>query len=222
MTRAARRIAPAYPAAPAEAGGSKPGTRQRALVEALALFDAQGVEMTTIEEVRDAAGISIGSLYHHFGSREGLVTALYEDLLGRYRTTMAAELARHDGARALLEAFVKSHIAWSMLNPAAARFLAEHRHHRALAEAETRLQHGTTDFLRPLVRRLKPAIAAGILKPLPPELMLSLVIGPVQNWLRMARAGRTSLKPGAAAQRLTDLIWDAIAVPAAIRKTRKT
>jgi AcrR family transcriptional regulator len=193
-------------------------TRQRALVAALALFDAQGVEATTIEQVRDASGVSIGSLYHHFGSREGLVAALYEDLLERYRAAMWGELTRHDGTRALLDAFVKTHIAWSMLNPAAARFLAEHRHHRALTEAENRLQSGTTDFLRPLLLRLKPAITAGILKPLPPELLLSLVIGPVQNWLRMQRAGRASLSPGNAARKLSDLIWDAIAVPAATRK----
>jgi len=195
-------------------------SRQRALVAALALFDMQGVEATTIEQVRDAAEVSVGSLYHHFGSREGLVIALYQDLLERYRSAMWAELARHDGTRALLDGFVKTHIAWSMLNPAAARFLAEHRHHRALGEAENRLQSGTTDFLRPLLLRLKPAITAGILKPLPPELLLSMVIGPVQNWLRMQRAGRASLNPGNAARKLADLIWDAIAVPTSKRTSK--
>lgn len=212
---------PAYPTDPSRAASAaRTGTRQRALVAALTLFDAQGVEATTIEQVRDAAEVSTGSLYHHFGSREGLVAALYEDLLERYRQTMAAELARHDGARALLDGFVATHIAWSMLNPAAARFLAEHRHHRAMTPAEARLQQGTTDFLRPLVQRLKPAVTAGILKPLPPELLLSLVIGPVQNWLRMERAGRANLKPGAAAQKLADLIWDAVAVPPSKRKVK--
>lgn len=200
--------------------GADRSTRQRALVAALALFDAQGVEATTIEQVRDAAEISVGSLYHHFGSREGLTIALYEDLLERYRAAMWTELSRHDGTRALLDAFVKTHIAWSMLNPAAARFLAEHRHHRALGAAEGRLQSGTTDFLRPLLLRLKPAITAGILKPLPPELLLSLVIGPVQNWLRMQRAGRAGLTPGNAARKLSDLIWDAVAVPAVKRKLK--
>lgn len=224
MIRSATRspLPPTYPAGADAARSDRPGARQRALVEALALFDAQGVESTTIEEVRDAAKVSIGSLYHHFGSREGLVTALYEDLLSRYRSAMAAELALHDGARPLLEAFVKTHIGWSVQNPAAARFLAEHRHHRALTEAEARLQRGTSDFMRPLVRRLKPAMAAGILKPLPPELLLSLVLGPVQTWLRLQRAGHTHLKPDIAAQKLTDLIWDAVAVPTAARKTRKT
>lgn len=196
------------------------GSRQRALIAALALFDAQGVDATTIEQVRDAAAVSVGSLYHHFGSREGLVAALYEDLLGRYRTELAAALARHDHTRALLDAFITTHIDWSMRHPAAARFLAEYRHHRAVSEAESRLQQGTADFLRPLLRLLKPAITAGILKPLPPELLLSLVIGPVQTWLRMQRGGAASLRPASAAQKLSDLIWEAIAVPPSKRKLK--
>ena len=217
MTKSLRKPARTDPAA-ARDTTTGAGTRQRALIAALALFDAQGVDATTIEQVRDAADISIGSLYHHFRSREGLVGALYEDLLERYRAVLAAELARHDTTRALLDAFVATHIDWSVRNPAAARFLAEHRHHPALKAAESRLQHGTTDFLHPLLLRLRPAMTAGILRPLPPELLLSLVIGPVQTWLRMQRAGHTSLKPAGAAQKLSDLIWDAIAVPVAIRK----
>ncbi|MEK9968773.1 MAG: TetR/AcrR family transcriptional regulator [Ferrovibrio sp.] len=219
MAKAAFKTAP-YPLSQTADALSERGTRQRALVAALALFDVQGVEATTIDQVRDAADVSVGSLYHHFGSREGLVIALYQDLLERYRAAMAAELARHSGVRALLDEFVKTHIAWSMLNPTAARFLAEHRHHRTLSDAEHKLQSGTTDFLRPLLRRLKPAMDAGVLKPLPPELLLSLVVGPVQNWLRMQRADRASLNPGNAARKLADLIWDAIAVAPTKRKLK--
>lgn len=195
-------------------------TRQRALVAALALFDAQGVEATTIDQVRDAAGISVGSLYHHFGSREGLVIALYEDLLAQYRTAITAELVRHSAIRTLLDAFVTTHIGWAMQNPTAERFLSEHRHHRTLSDAEGQLQGDTADFIRPLLRRIKPAIEAGILKPLPPELLLSLVLGPVQTWLRMHRAGSSKLAPELAARKLSDLIWDAVAVPPMKRKLK--
>jgi AcrR family transcriptional regulator len=196
------------------------GTRQRALVTALALFDAQGVEATTIDQVRDAAAISVGSLYHHFRSREGLVIALYADLLEQYRTAITAELVRHSGIRALLDGFVKAHIDWAMQNPMAERFLSEHRHHRTLIDVEGRLQDDTADFIRPLLRRIKPAVDAGVLKPLPPELLLSLVIGPVQTWLRMRRSGSGKLSAESAARKLSDLIWDAVAVPTVKRKLK--
>lgn len=199
---------------------SERSTRQRALLAALELFDGQGVEATTIEQVREAAGISVGSLYHHFRSREGLVVALYEDLLEQYRSAITAALLRHSGVRELLDGFVTAHIGWAMQNPMAERFLSGHRHHRSLKDAEGRLQDDTADFIRPLLRRIKPAIDSGVLKPLPPELLLSLVIGPVQTWLRMHRSGSSRLNPDVAARQLSDLIWEAVALPPTKRKLK--
>lgn len=226
MTRPARKPAVADHAAKAGAHERivKAGTRQRALIAALALFDAQGVDATTIEQVRDAAEVSIGSLYHHFGSREGLVTALYEDLLERYRVALMAELSKHDTPRAFLDTFVRTHIAWSIRHPDAARFLAEHRYHRAVTVAEAKLQRGTAEFMRPLMLLFRPAVEAGILKPVAPDVLISLVVGPVQAWLRSHRAGKASIRPDLAAKQLADTIWDAIAVPATAtaRKSRKT
>lgn len=219
MSKAARASASQI-AARIASRASERSTRQRALVAALALFDAQGVEATTIEQVRDAAEISVGSLYHHFRSREGLVVALYEDLLAQYRTAITAELVRHSGIRALLDGFVKTHIDWAMQNPMAERFLSEQRHHRTLSAVEGRLQGDTADFIRPLLRRIKPAVEAGVLKPLPPELLLSLVIGPVQTWLRMHRSGSSRLNPDVAARQLSELIWEAVAVPPVKRKLK--
>ncbi len=197
----------------AAGSGSDRGSRARALAAALALFEAQGVAATTVEQVRDRAGVSIGSLYHHFGSRDGLVAALYDDLLGRYRAAIATELGSRDGARALLAGFVQAHIGWAVANPAAARFLAEYRRDPAVARGDVRLQQGTADFLRPLLNRLKPAVAAGSIRSLPPELLLSLVIGPVQTWLRLWLDSQTSLKPETAARRIADLVWASLAIP---------
>lgn len=188
-------------------------TRQRALKAALTLFDSQGINATTIEEVRERSGVSIGSLYHHFGSRAGLLATLYQDLLDRYRAVLMAELARCQDARAILETVIVTHITWAVTNTAATRFLMEYRHHPEVSAAEDDLQEGTADFLRPLLARIKPAVAAGEIRDLPPELLSSLVIGPAQNWLKLWFAGRTGLEPQIAARQLTELAWAAIAAP---------
>lgn len=45
-------------------------TRRREILDAaLACFVENGLVATTIEEIRLAAGASIGSLYHHFASK---------------------------------------------------------------------------------------------------------------------------------------------------------
>lgn len=196
-------------------------SRQRALEAALSLFEAQGVVNTTIEEVRDRSGVSIGSLYHHFGSRDGLVAALFDELLSRYRAHLMVALSVSQDARALLDAFVRAHIGWAVANPAAARFMSEHRRSPAVTSGEAKLQQGTADFLRPILMRLKPAVSAGTIRSLPPELLLSLVIGPVQSWTRLWLDGQTGLKPETAAKRIGELVWAAVAVPSTYPR-RKT
>lgn len=64
--------------------------RERILDEALSLFAAKGFETVAVQFVCDAAGITKPTLYHHFGSKLGLLQAILEevylDLLGRVET----------------------------------------------------------------------------------------------------------------------------------------
>jgi AcrR family transcriptional regulator len=50
-------------------------TREQLIAVATELFGARGYEATSIEAVLDAAGVSRGSLYHHFPSKEALFEA---------------------------------------------------------------------------------------------------------------------------------------------------
>lgn len=51
-------------------------TKERLLDEALALFARRGVDAVGIQEIVEAAEVTKPTLYHHFGSKEGLVKAL--------------------------------------------------------------------------------------------------------------------------------------------------
>ncbi len=52
-------------------------TRERLVATATRLFAARGFEATSIEAVLEAAGVSRGSLYHHFPSKEALFEAAF-------------------------------------------------------------------------------------------------------------------------------------------------
>jgi AcrR family transcriptional regulator len=66
-------------------------TRENVVAVATRLFAERGFEGTSIEAVLDEAGVSRGSLYHHFASKEALFEAVFqatetrigEDLLQR-------------------------------------------------------------------------------------------------------------------------------------------
>lgn len=55
----------------------------RVLDSALHLFSTRGYFGTSIHDIRRHSGVSIGSIYHHFGNKEALARALYQHLLNR-------------------------------------------------------------------------------------------------------------------------------------------
>jgi AcrR family transcriptional regulator len=57
--------------------------RERVLAAALHLFTKQGYFNTSVPDIVRASGCSTGSIYHHFGDKEGIAKALFEGLVVR-------------------------------------------------------------------------------------------------------------------------------------------
>lgn len=55
-------------------------SREHALAAALSLFSNQGFGATTMRQIAEKSGMSLGNLYHHFGNKE----ALFQQLLNDY------------------------------------------------------------------------------------------------------------------------------------------
>ncbi len=51
----------------------------KALEAALELFSKQGFRGSTMRQIADAAGLSVGNLYHHFPSKEAIFERLLDD-----------------------------------------------------------------------------------------------------------------------------------------------
>lgn len=87
------------------------GTREALLRTARQVFLAKGYGEATVADIVEASGISVGSLYHHFGGKPGLFLALWEQFMRdqEERTTRAAKAVGGTterflaGARAYLE-----------------------------------------------------------------------------------------------------------------------
>jgi len=54
-------------------------TRQDLLDASLSIFSRQGFEATRLEDIAEAAGVTRGAIYHHFGSKAELFMALIEE-----------------------------------------------------------------------------------------------------------------------------------------------
>ena len=79
------------------AGGGPPtrdrSTRDRVLDVVLELLEAGGEVAVRIDDVRDRSGVSIGSIYHHFGHRDGLIVAAQVRRFARFAEAEIAALS---------------------------------------------------------------------------------------------------------------------------------
>ncbi|NBE98803.1 TetR/AcrR family transcriptional regulator [Nonomuraea sp. KC401] len=79
------------------------GTRDTLLRAAREVFLAKGYAEATVADIVEASGISVGSLYHHFGGKPGLFLALWERFMRgqEEHTSKAAKAAEGTGERFL-------------------------------------------------------------------------------------------------------------------------
>jgi len=85
-------------------------TRQHLITTATEEFATRGYEATSIESVLKASGVSRGSLYHHFASKEALFAAVLEVLQVRIGTDVAAATRGTGDAVAALRAACRAWI----------------------------------------------------------------------------------------------------------------
>lgn len=85
-------------------------TRERLLDEALRLFALRSFAGTSLQMIADNLGVTKAAIYHHFKTRDEILTAVIQPGLDELRATIAhAEAQRGAAARAdaMLTGFVK-------------------------------------------------------------------------------------------------------------------
>lgn len=136
-----------------------PGTTKGRLVhEALREFGARGFAAVGVTELARGADVTIGSLYHHFGSKVGLYTVVREDVEQRVLDRMeGAAAARPDDLCAVLL------VGFDYLVRAGfARLLAEPHPERAIDPVEAFLATQTDRDGTPVSRILIAAWRAAL------------------------------------------------------------
>ncbi|MDX1594093.1 MAG: TetR/AcrR family transcriptional regulator [Gammaproteobacteria bacterium] len=70
----------------------------RILTAALDLYVSQGFHNVSVHDVQKKAKVSIGSIYNHFGGKEGIARALYDHLLNEMNEMIDLVLEEYDTA----------------------------------------------------------------------------------------------------------------------------
>lgn len=81
--------------------------RQLVLDAVLRLFSERGYFATSVQDISRESGVSVGSIYHHFGDKESIARALYQSLSdmisGRISWISARERTVSDQCREIIK-----------------------------------------------------------------------------------------------------------------------
>jgi AcrR family transcriptional regulator len=144
-----------------------PARKEHILEAALGCFCEHGVDATTIAAIQRRAGVSVGSLYHHFGSKEGVAEALFIDGVQRLNRGMLRKLRACHSGEAAVKGVVRFYSDWSTRHARLARYL----HSRDIefsAQAHARLKVIHREYIGEVFRLFAPFVRGGELRALPP------------------------------------------------------
>lgn len=183
--------------------------RREILDAALACFLRDGITATGVDDIRRESGASIGSIYHHFGGKDGIVAALAADALGDYQRGFVTTLHGARSARTGVQSAVRYHLDWVERHPDLARFLfAGDRDRSAAAHIAVRALNRA--FFKDVATWFEEHAEAGDVRRLPLDLLSAVLIGPAQEFSRSWLARRSRSSMDAARQTLPAAAWAAV------------
>ncbi|MFE7108285.1 TetR/AcrR family transcriptional regulator [Streptomyces sp. NPDC057575] len=176
---------------------------------ALDIYAAEGESGLTLGAITSASGVSAGSIYHHFGSLQGVALALAQSWLGRLLDDLGKALEQTDDARSGVHAVVRAYFRFAQLHPDAARLMHSVTADREIAAHARRLRGAQEARLAPIAAWLHAHQASGQLVDLPLPVMESLILGPVtgivRRWLSVG-----DIDMDEAARTVPDHIWRSV------------
>lgn len=155
-------------------------SRQSLLVAALSAFNQIGYEATTVAAICQSSGVSNGSFFHYFGSKEGLAGTLFLDALSAYHTELVAELADSPNAPDGIYRLIAAHVRWVASHREQAHFMFAQTRSEWLRPIHAQQQSENARFALAVEAWRRPLIEKGMLEDSPALAFFSQVIGPAQ------------------------------------------
>jgi AcrR family transcriptional regulator len=190
--------------APAASGTRTP---DRLLDAALAVFERDRFAGYTVHAVVAESGVSLGSLYHHFGSMDGLSAALYTRSMSRLLDAIGSTLGGRRTAKAVVTRIVEGYLGFSADHPTEALFIHSSPSAGFLVSHAGAIAAAKRPRIERIAAALRPHVASGAIVPLPEAMLEMLIIGPAAEVSRRWLGGDPSIDLHAALRSLPERIW---------------
>lgn len=191
--------------------GATAQRKQQILDGALSCFTRKGYEKTTVADICRESACSVGSLYHHFGNKEGVAGELFIFAIELLNADLLARLGRCRTVANGVRMVVTQYSDWVTANPELARLL-----HSGEVEftpgARTRLREIYRSHIEAVFIWFHPYVVSGLMRALPPETYVPLISGPIRDYTRQWLSGRVKSEPAKVKAVFAEAAWNAVKV----------
>ena len=109
-------------------------TRSLIVKTALKLFSEKGYFNTSVQDIKNEAGISIGSIYHHFSGKDAIAKAMYEELLLKMQVMIEAISEQNHNAHDRCKEIIRQLFIMTEYDPEAVQFMLLGKHQEFLPD----------------------------------------------------------------------------------------
>jgi len=185
-------------------------TRDRVLEAAARLFLEHGYAAASMDQVRQAAGVSNGSLYHHFPTKARLADALYAQILRDFHGALLGVIRGEPSAEAGVKGLVRAYVNWVARHPDRASLLHRLRREGEITDHSDGVGEANAEAFAALRAWAAERQAAQQMRELPFHLWMAVVFGPAMSltgrWVRDGRAPAAKVRAA-----LEHAAWMAVA-----------
>jgi AcrR family transcriptional regulator len=172
--------------------GTTPATRRRILDAALECLDEKGVAATTIDDIRSASGVTVGSIYHHFAGKDDVFEHLVHEAMTNYLAGIVDALEGGDGVEESVQRLVRFHVSWVEERPALTKLMLRWEESERSRPAGREHYRQYSDAIGAWLRR---EARAGRIRRMQPDLYSALLMGPLMEYARQRSGGVTATSP---------------------------
>jgi TetR/AcrR family transcriptional regulator len=174
----------------------------RILHKALDLFSSKGYDATSVREICEAAEITKPTLYHFYGSKEGVYRALIDGTLHAFHEKLQSDLAAPGSIEDRLRRMARGYFANARDHRELMRFIMRIIHNPPASAPATDFVRFYDDVVQQVARVVDDGVASGSLRPGPTDIRLLVLMGALgESLCGFLVAGRPEL---------TDALADAL------------
>ena len=197
-------------------------SNDRILQKALQLFSEKGYDATSVREICEAAEITKPTLYHFYGSKEGVYQAIVEGALGRFRADMMRALSGEGSLGDHLSRVARAYVDAAVRDPDLTRFVMALIHNPPRSAPATDFVGFYQGILAEVARSVDAAVVRGEIGPGPTEVRLLVFMGALgEAMCGHLLSGRPDLTHNLA-DSLVDVVLGGWNVPLRLLTSRKT